>query len=87
LKVFFKNTLYKGTKTSWSSTVENPKLFHELDTFIANNKNEYIVCFFSYDLKNNIEDLSSNNKDNMKFKEIHCFVPDEIYNNYSFEKQ
>ena len=87
MEVFFKNTLYKGTKTSWSSTVENPKLFDELDAFISNNKNEYIICFYSYDLKNNIEDLSSNNKDNMKFPDIHCFVPDEIHNNYLIGKE
>ena len=72
---------------SWSSTVENPKLFDELDAFISNNKNEYIICFYSYDLKNNIEDLSSNNKDNMKFPDIHCFVPDEIHNNYLIGKE
>ena len=72
---------------SWSSNVENPKLFDELDAFISNNKNEYIICFYSYDLKNNIEDLSSNNKDNMKFPDIHCFVPDEIHNNYLIGKE
>ena len=87
MEVFFNNTLYKGTKTSWNSTVENPKLFDELDAFISNNKNEYIICFYSYDLKNNIEDLSSNNKDNMKFPDIHCFVPDEIHNNYLIGKE
>ena len=87
MEVFFKNTLYKGTKSSWSSNVENPKLFDELDAFISNNKNEYIICFYSYDLKNNIEDLCSKNKDNMKFPDIHCFVPDEIHINYSFEKE
>ena len=87
MEVFFNNTLYKGTKTSWSSTVKNPKLFDELDAFISNNKNEYIICFYSYDLKNNIEDLSSENKDNMKFPDIHCFVPDEIHNNYLIGKE
>ena len=87
MEVFFKNTLYKGAKTLWSSTIKNPKLFDELDAFISNNKNEYIICFYSYDLKNNIEDLSSNNRDNIKFPDIFCFVPDEIYNDYLFEKE
>ena len=87
MEVFFNNTLYKGAKGLWSSTIKNPKLFDELDAFISNNKNEYIICFYSYDLKNNIEDLSSNNKDNMKFPDIHCFVPDEIHNNYLIEKE
>ena len=40
---FFNNTLYKGTKTSWNSTVENPKLFDELDAFISNNKNLSLI--------------------------------------------
>ena len=70
-----------------SSTVKNPKLFEELDASISDNTNEYIICFYSYDLKNNIEDLSSNNKDNMKFPDIHCFVPDEIHNNYLIGKE
>ena len=87
MEVFFKNTLYKGAKALWSSTIKNPKLFDELDAFISNNKNEYIICFYSYDLKNNIEDLSSNNRDNIKFPDIFCFVPDEIYNDYLFEKE
>ena len=63
MEVFFNNTLYKGAKASWSSSVKNPKLFDELDVFISNNKKEYIICFYSYDLKNNIENLTSNNKD------------------------
>ena len=87
MEVFFNNTLYKGAKVSWSSSIENPKLFDELDVFISNNKKEYIICFYSYDLKNNIENLSSNNKDEIRFPDIYCFVPDEIHNNYSFKKE
>tara|TARA_B110000881_G_C18599807_1_gene534263 strand:+ start:2945 stop:4048 length:1104 start_codon:yes stop_codon:yes gene_type:complete len=87
LEVFFDNTLYKGSKASWSSTIENPKLFKELEVFISNNKKEYIICFYSYDLKNNIENLTSTNKDDVKFPDIHCFVPEEIHSNYSFEKE
>ena len=87
MEVFFNNTIYKGAKASWSSNVKNPKLFDDLDSFINNNKNDYIICFYSYDLKNNIEDLCSKNKDNMKFPDIYCFVPDEIHINYSFDKR
>ena len=31
--------------------------------------------------------MSSNNKDDIKFPDIYCFVPEEVYYNYSFEKE
>ena len=48
---------------------------HELDKFIAENQNRYLVTFLGYDLKNEIEDLKSENKDFLQFPDLFCWNP------------
>jgi len=49
---------------------ENP--FEELRSFIANS---YSFGYFSYDLKNHLEKLSSSNFDGLNFPDIHFYKP------------
>jgi len=49
--------------------------FAELEQFLSSNK-AYIPGYFSYDLKNEIENLKSENPDKLKFKEIYFFLPE-----------
>ena len=42
------------------------------------NKSDYIFGYFSYDLKNDIEDLKSENNDNLLFPALHFFVPKNV---------
>lgn len=39
---------------------------------------EWRFGFFSYDLKNEVEELSSNNKDNLDFPTLHFFIPEIV---------
>lgn len=48
--------------------------FDQLKTFYAKHK-QWIFGFFSYDLKNEIEDLQSNNPDGLNFPDLYFFVP------------
>ena len=48
--------------------------FDELKSFYALHK-QWIFGFFSYDLKNEIEDLQSNNADGLNFPDLYFFVP------------
>ncbi len=48
--------------------------FDELEQFRKDNPG-WITGFFSYDLKNEIEDLSSNNTDQLHFPDLYFFVP------------
>jgi len=48
--------------------------FEELKTFRENNPG-YVTGFFSYDLKNELENLSSNNIDNLHFPDLYFFSP------------
>lgn len=41
--------------------------------------NDYIFGFLTYDLKNEIEDLESNNIDKLKFPYLHFFVPQYVF--------
>ena len=54
-------------------TDKNP--FEELDIFLSANQG-YIPGYFSYDLKNQIENLKSENADHLYFPEIHFFLPE-----------
>ncbi|TCD04397.1 anthranilate synthase component I family protein [Pedobacter frigidisoli] len=48
--------------------------FEQLKAFYENHK-QWIFGFFSYDLKNEIEDLQSNNLDHLNFPDLYFFVP------------
>lgn len=48
--------------------------FDQLKNFYAFHK-KWIFGFFSYDLKNEIEDLQSNNSDGLNFPDLYFFVP------------
>ncbi|MDQ3192050.1 MAG: anthranilate synthase component I family protein [Bacteroidota bacterium] len=51
---------------------ENP--FEELKNYHALHK-DWLFGYFSYDLKNSLENLKSENEDNLDFPEIHFFRP------------
>ncbi|TCD17090.1 anthranilate synthase component I family protein [Pedobacter psychrodurus] len=48
--------------------------FDQLKSFYSFHK-QWIFGFFSYDLKNEIEDLHSNNSDHLNFPDLYFFVP------------
>ncbi|WP_293741406.1 anthranilate synthase component I family protein [uncultured Pedobacter sp.] len=48
--------------------------FDQLKSFYATHK-QWIFGYFSYDLKNEIEDLQSNNPDGLNFADLYFFVP------------
>lgn len=48
--------------------------FDQLKSFYARHK-QWIFGFLSYDLKNEIEDLSSNHSDGLDFPDLYFFVP------------
>ena len=55
----------------WSS-------FEELDQFKAQNPNEWIFGYFGYDLKNEIEELHSENEDHLRFEDMVFFIPETV---------
>ena len=51
--------------------------FKQLEDFLNDNSNAgYIPGYFSYDLKNELEDLHSNNPDNLNFPDLNFFIPE-----------
>lgn len=61
--------------------------WNELDAFIEQHKNKFIVSLLGYDLKNSIENLSSHNRDEMEAPDWVYFVPESVYQieNENFE--
>ncbi|WP_276364047.1 anthranilate synthase component I family protein [Daejeonella sp. H1SJ63] len=51
--------------------------FSKLKEFLKSEAG-YIPGFFSYDLKNEIENLRSKNPDHLKFPDIHFFLPEHL---------
>lgn len=49
-----------------------------LQQFIDENKNNWLFGFLTYDLKNEIELLHSNNSDQLQFPVLHFFVPEIV---------
>ncbi len=58
-----------------SNTLKYENYIDDLQLFIDDNKNEWIFSTLSYDLKNGIENLNSNNSDNLLFDDFHFFIP------------
>jgi len=60
------------------------KPLEDLDQFINQNK-DWVFGFLTYDIKNNIENLSSRNLDYQKFPLLHFFIPEIIVKVFSSE--
>ncbi|HKL09067.1 MAG TPA: aminodeoxychorismate synthase component I [Bacteroidales bacterium] len=52
--------------------------FEQLKTFVQKNT-QWIFGYFSYDLKNEIEQLESNNMDCIQFPEVQFFIPELVF--------
>jgi len=50
----------------------------QLREFLKKHKNEYVFGYLTYDLKNDIESLSSNNADTTVFPTLYFFVPESV---------
>jgi len=54
------------------------RAFESLEQFYYKHKNEWLFGHFGYDLKNETEDLQSNNADRIGFCDLHFFVPEIV---------
>lgn len=52
--------------------------FENLQKFLDDNKDEFIFGYLSYDLKNQVEALSSANPDGVGFDTMYFFVPEQL---------
>ncbi|MEE4196667.1 MAG: anthranilate synthase component I family protein [Bacteroidales bacterium] len=50
----------------------------KLKHFVQENR-QWIFGYFSYDLKNEVEKMESNNTDNLRFPELHFFIPGLVF--------
>ncbi len=50
----------------------------ELEIFIQENPNKFIFGYLGYDVKNELEDITSNNTDNKNFPDLFFWVPDHV---------
>ena len=66
-----------GSKEELIFTSPTDVNWNKMDAFISLD-NQWKFGFISYELKNNIEDLTSNNKDNLNFPILHFFVPETL---------
>lgn len=64
-----------GSVISFKPAADKP--FEALQSFLENQKN-WIFGHLSYDLKNSIEDLSSENSDEINFPDLFFFIPETI---------
>ncbi len=76
---------YDGIKAELILTHKDENVFIRLEDFLIKYKHETKLFFISYDLKNKIENLSSNNKDQTQFPLLHCIVPNKILPKEKFE--
>ena len=58
-------------------SVDSNKAFQKLKEF-RNNHKDYLFGYLSYDLKNDTEDLSSNNPDHLDFPALYFFQPQKV---------
>ncbi len=76
---------YVGVKDELSLFDKDENIFYQLESFLESKKSETKLLFISYDLKNNIESLTSKNKDLINFPIIKCIVPKKILRTKDFK--
>ena len=76
---------FAGIKDELILFENDATVFSKLDAFILKYKQYTKLFFISYDLKNKIEDLKSENSDNISFPMLHCIVPEKALNKKEFE--
>lgn len=52
--------------------------FDKIEVFLNENQNQYIFGYFGYDLKNDLENLTSVNAKNIDFPEAYFFAPQHL---------
>src|SRR5689334_9119902 len=67
--------LAAGIKRKFSISAGNADTFSSLQDFIDAGKQSWLFGHFGYDLKNELEDLSSNHPDHLGFPELFFFEP------------
>ncbi len=67
--------------------LDGPKILDRLQQFIDEHKGEHLVGYISYDVKNEIENLESNNEDRLQFPLIYFWCPKYVVrmDNENFE--
>ncbi|MGB3948838.1 MAG: aminodeoxychorismate synthase component I [Bacteroidia bacterium] len=73
----YKNTLIAIGKTS-ELIVNEKDALKQLEAFCNAQKNNWMFGYLSYDLKNEIEQLHSNNNNKIEFPLLHFFVPEIV---------
>jgi para-aminobenzoate synthetase component 1 len=71
-----KMVLAAGTASKFTGTGKDD--FDKLKTF-SDQSNDWIFGFMGYDLKNQLENLESNNHDGIKMPDMHFFVPKVLF--------
>lgn len=71
----FDTLIAAGIRAELTANVGNA--FDELDRFRKNNPG-WMTGFLGYDLKNEVEQLTSNNPDGLKFPDLYFFVPEHL---------
>lgn len=72
----FEAILAVGCETKISCNYNSA--FEKLSAF-KNKTNDYLFGYFGYDLKNDIEQLHSNNYDGLEFRDLYFFQPQKIF--------
>jgi para-aminobenzoate synthetase component I len=74
----FEILLGAGAKHAYKTNSNSPAVFSEWQQFIDKHKQEFILGHVNYDIKENIEQLYSNKKDDIGFDKLHWFVPENV---------
>ena len=69
----FQTILAIGNYQQDNKNIEFTETFEQLNTC-----NEWLFGFFSYDMKNQVENLTSNHADRLRFPEMYFFVPQHL---------
>ena len=79
LNDFEKQVSLVGLSSNKSLSVNSNNTFKwaEIESFLSEN-DCYKFCMLSYDLKNEIENITSNNNDFLKLPLVSCFIPDIV---------
>ncbi|MDY6801216.1 MAG: anthranilate synthase component I family protein [Bacteroidota bacterium] len=77
-KTYYEYDFMAAVKAKQFCCSSKKEKFEQLNKFVQIN-NQWIFGYFSYDLKNEIEQLDSKNIDNVQFPDFQFFIPELVF--------
>ena len=85
MHIIIGDNYYSGIRDDLIIDQTQKNVFERLEQFLYKHKNDYKILLISYELKDKIEELESNNNDNVQLPILRCIIPEKVLPKIDFK--